>query len=77
MEGLKCGGKFALQNQLGLYLGEICISKSIGLAYNYVSNLREVFIETRCEDADMFLEFGHQNLKLQITLLKTQYSVQK
>ena len=36
---------------------EICISKSIGLAYSrkeiYVSNLQKIFTETRLEDADL------------------------
>ena len=38
--------------------GEICVKKSIGLAYSckeiYVSNLQKRFTETRLEDVDLF-----------------------
>lgn len=46
------------QNRLGLYWDEreICLSKSIRLAYSgneiYVSNLQKCFTETRLEDVD-------------------------
>lgn len=53
LEGLKYGGKFALQNQLGLYLGGNLHLKIDWVSLYYVSNLREVFTETRCEDADV------------------------
>ena len=36
----------------------MCVSKSIGIAYrlerNFVSNLSQVFTETRFEDVDLF-----------------------
>ena len=81
-EGLIFGRKFALQNRLGLYLEGNLRLKIDRLAYSwkeiYVSNLHEVFTETRREDVDLSKT---QPCKLktqpQITLLKTQYSVQR
>lgn len=55
-EGLKCGGKFALKNQLACTWRNFCVSKQIRIAYRwreiYVSDLHEVFIETRREGVD-------------------------
>ena len=54
-EGLIYRGKFALQNQPGLYncIGsEICL-KAYSWKEIYVSNLQQVFTETRLEDIDL------------------------
>ena len=56
-EGLIYGGKFAFENQLGLYREGNLRSKLIGLAHSwkeiYVSNFHKVFTETRLEDKDL------------------------
>ena len=55
LEGLIYGEKFALQNRLGLYSctgREICL-KAYSWKEIYVSNLQQVFTETRLEDVDL------------------------
>ena len=64
------------QNRLDLYCGEICVSKSIGLAYSwkgiYVSNLQKDFTETRDRLGDLdlskpqlhkYFQYGPRKLK--------------
>ena len=57
MVGLIYGGKFAFQNRLGLYFKENLRLKIHWLACSwkeiYVSNLKQVFNETRLEDVDL------------------------
>ena len=53
-EGLIYGGKFAFQNRLGLYWeGDVCLKTHWARSLcDNVSNLQQVFTETRHEDLD-------------------------
>lgn len=69
-----CGGKYSLLNRLGLYL-----KGNVGPKIDWTGKLCQLgFTDTRCEDVSLSkTQASKLKTQPQITLLKTQYSVQR